>query len=53
MTKVEKNRVFQTDIIKLGNERTWIGPTTSVGRNMDHYKALCLKMSEDGFIGRP
>ena len=38
-TKVEKNRVIQTNIIKLDNGRTWISYTTSLGRKMAHYKA--------------
>ena len=52
MTKVEKNRVIWTDIIKLGNERTQISPKTALGRKMDQYKALLLRMSQDGLIVR-
>ena len=40
MTKVEKNRVIQTDIINLENKITWINPKISLGSKMAHYKTL-------------
>ena len=50
ITKVEKNRVIQIDIMKLDNWGTWISPPTSLGRNMAHSTANVLHISEDGFI---
>ena len=52
-TKVEKNRVIQTNIIKLDNGRTWISYTTSLGRKMAHYKAHFSHKLKDGFIIMP
>ena len=43
MTKMEKDRVIQTDIIKLGDERT---PSRL-------WELLFLGIMEDGFIIRP
>ena len=40
MTKVEKNRVIQTDIINLENKITWISPKIPLGTKMAHYKTL-------------
>ena len=53
MTKMEKNRMIQTNIIKLENKITWISPKISLGRKMTHNKAHSLHTSEDGFIIRP
>ena len=47
MTKVENNKVIQTDFIKFVNERTWINPTTSLGRKMTHYQALFIHCRMD------
>ena len=48
MTKLEKNQVIRADIIKLDNEKTWITPTTSLGRLM-----ALFHMLQDGFSFRP
>ena len=40
MTKMESNRLIQTDIIKLDNRRTWIDFTISLARKMAHYKHI-------------
>ena len=48
MTKLEKNQVIRSDIIKLYNEKTWINPTTSLDRKMNLFHML-----QDGFIIRP
>ena len=48
MTKLEKNQVIRSDIIKLDNEKTWINPTTSLDRKM-----ALFHMLQDGFIIRP
>ena len=53
MTKVEKNRVIQTDIINLENKITWISPEIPLGTKMAHYKTHFLHTSEDGFVIRP
>ena len=53
MTKVEKDGVISTHVIKLNIERTWISPTTSPDQNMAYYKALILYTSRDGFIINP
>ena len=55
MTKVEKDGVISTHIIKLNIERILkrISPTTSPGQNMAYYKALILYTSQDGFIINP
>ena len=53
MTKVEKNRVIQTNIINFKNKITWISPKISLGRKMAHYRGHFLHTSEDGFIIRP
>ena len=53
MTKEEKDRVIQTDIINLENKITWINPKISLGTKMAHYKTHFLHTSEDGFIIRP
>ena len=44
MANMEKNNVIQTDIVKLDNEITWIGPTTSLDRKMSHSHCRALMM---------
>ena len=43
MSKVAKDRTIQ--IIKFDYGRTWISPTTSLGRKMAHYRVLFLNTS--------
>ena len=50
MTKLEKNRMIQADIINLENIRAWISPTTFVGMKIAYHKALYSHSSEDEFI---
>ena len=53
MTKLEKNRMIQADIIILENIRAWISPTTFLGMKIAYYKALYSHSSQDGLIIRP
>ena len=46
MSKVEKNRVIQIDIMNLENHIAWISPTPSLGRKMTHYKTLFTHIRE-------
>ena len=44
MTMMEKNRIIQTDAIKLDNKRKWNNAIMSLGRKMAHYRAFFLHL---------